>query len=110
MSMVKVLDNLADNGSSQWIPIFGNSGGNFLLYAEADDWDTGSLTIDVTPDGGTTTFVARIPGGITAITPITANGFIYFNVPEGCEYRLTVSLVAGAGADITAWVGRVDPV
>ena len=49
-------------------------GGNLVVYAQADDWGSGTATLEASCDGGTTWFSLLKPDGSTAVT-FTANGY-----------------------------------
>ncbi len=108
LNWTKLFNEQADNGNSNVLIVNETYAGNMMLYAKAtSDWDSGSLVVQVSPDAGTTWFTARIPGGITAVTPLTTDGFIYFSAPSNSHIRLNLSSVSGAAADISAWVTKV---
>lgn len=66
-----------------------------VLAVVEGTWDTATMTLEISPDGGTT--------WVTTGQTLTANGVMTFNAPNCLPYRLTLSSV-GAGTNLDAWI------
>ena len=64
-----------------------------VLVAEGT-WGGGTLTLQITPDGGTT--------WVTTGKTLTANGTVTFDCPAGLQFRAT--LAGATGGSIDAWI------
>lgn len=84
---------LTDNGNTDLVL---TRPGDLAVFAKGT-WDSGSLTLAVSPDG-----TLYVDSGVTAIT---ANGGGYYtNTAEDTILRLVLASVAGAVADLDVWV------
>jgi len=70
--------------------------GGPLLIVLAGTWDTSTMTVQVSPDGGTT-YVAH--------TAKTADAVFAIDLPAKCLVRLNLASV-GAGTSVSGWVGQ----
>jgi hypothetical protein len=89
--MNKLFTARTTNGSSSTVP----SNGRTLTVVASGTWDSATLTVEVSPDSGTT--------WVPTDTSFTASGVKTCIFDEGVLYRLTVAS-AGAGTSLNAWV------
>jgi hypothetical protein len=88
-----VAEALDDNGNTDFVLTQPCSVAVFVKGT----WDSGSLTLSVSPDG--TLYVD------SAATAVTANGGTFFaNAAGDYMFRLVLASVAAAGADLDVWV------
>ena len=93
MALVQlVLDGAAVTGSA-----FGTNGGVQTIVCYGT-WDGATVTLEVTPDAGTTWVVVDSTNGV-----LTANGAFNFEAAAGFSYRLAISS-AGGSTSISAKV------
>lgn len=90
----KLLDNVAATVNSGTFP----SAGDFMSLVASGGFGGGTLTVQVSPDGGTT--------WINTPATLTAAGVTNFIGGEGLLFRL--ALTGAAGASLTAWVAFQD--
>lgn len=93
--MARFVENITDNGSTGALTPTSNT---FTLVG-AGDWDSGSAQLEMSPDQGTT-WIA-----VPSIT-LTANGYkdVSLNASEPLQYRVTLTSIAGAAADLYFWL------
>lgn len=88
-----VAETLTDNGNTDFVL---NKPCSLAVFVKGT-WDSGSLTLSVSPDG--TLYVD------SAMSAITADGGAFFaNAAADEMFRLVLASVAGAAADLDVWV------
>jgi hypothetical protein len=91
--VILAAQTLTDNGNTDLVL---TRPGDLAVFAKGT-WDSGSLTLSVSPDG-----TLYVDSGVTAIT---ANGGGYYtNTAGDTTLRLVLASVAGAAADLDVWV------
>ena len=94
-------ETLSADGSTATFAIVNEKGAAGTVFA-AGTWDSGTLTLDISPDGGTTWIGSGTSG------QLTADGFFKYEFNLGLKEndalgRLTLS-GAGGSVDIDTWV------
>jgi hypothetical protein len=78
--------------------------GGWGLLLAAGTWGSGTITVQISPDGGTTwAALSDILG--TGSAALTANGSVAFIAPPG---QLRLDLSGSSGADLDAWVDHAE--
>lgn len=90
--MIQLLTNQTANGSSG---THTTSCETTVVLVGEGTWDTSTLTLEISPDGGTT--------WVSTGKTLTADGIQTIDLPAGCKLRATLSSV-GAGSDVNAWI------
>lgn len=88
--MMKLLDAVTANANSDAIVWKGGTG----LLVATGTWGSGTIAVQISPDGGTTWI------GLTSIT-MTANGTKEFTAPAA---KLRLALTGATNPSLTAWV------
>jgi len=93
------LFTLTANGDTE----VGDTTGAGLHCHAAGTWGSGTLTLKISPDAGTTKLALRDSDGDVAWT---TDEMVNFEVPAG--YKLYLSLSGSSGADLDVYVGSTD--
>jgi len=89
--MPQLLTNADSNSSSSAVQ---SADSDPTLIVAAGTWDTATLTLEVSPDNGTT--------WVSTGDTLTANGVIKIDLPWGTRFRVTLSSVGGS-TSVNAW-------
>ena len=84
----------------------GEDSGVFVIHATAGTWANAVVTPQYSFDG-TNYLTCFAPGGTTAVTAITVDGFLRVSIPLGCKFRLTVTLAEAGTATLAVYVARL---
>ena len=86
MARLTLLSSVSTNSSGDAVQLTGG----VMTFAAWGTWDTATVTLEYSPDGGTT-WIA-----VGSDTTLTADGVANFQLPAGTYIRATVSSVGGS--------------
>jgi hypothetical protein len=100
--MTLIWDGKDDDDTSDAIDISGYGRDNFILMARSPTaaWDSGVLTVQVSPDGSG--YCPLLDPNGDAVT-LSADGAYPFTA-QGNALKIVLASVAGAAADIDVWL------
>ena len=106
MNPVIAVSGTAANANYDVIQQSREDGGVYVIYAAATAWASASVLPQYSRDG-TNYLTMFAPGGTTAVSPLTADGYLRVSLPVGCQMRVNITSATGSTDTLNVHVGRL---